>query len=52
MKPMNPNIYAGLPDQKRLQVRTGRKEFDPNTIIDAVCKSLEIAREDLLSVMP
>lgn len=46
---INPNIYVGLTDQKQMQARTGRKEFDANIIIEAVCSSLEIDREDLLS---
>lgn len=44
-----PTIFPGLPEQQQIFARIGRKENDPETIIEAVCKQLEISREDLMS---
>lgn len=44
-----PTIFPGLPEQQQIFARIGRKENDPETIIEAVCACLEIDRIELMS---
>lgn len=46
---VDPVLYTGLPEPKQILIRMGRKENDPEIIIEAVCRYLGIPRELLTS---
>lgn len=49
MTKVSPLLYIGLPDKKQFMVRSGRKETDPEVIIEAICACLKISRIDMMS---
>lgn len=48
---VNPLVYLGLSEKKKLLVRANRHESDPDNIIEAVCLSLGVSRERMLSTL-
>lgn len=50
MKQLRPDIYVGLPSLNQSLVRKGRKQSDPDLIIERVCECLNITRGELYLV--
>lgn len=49
MEYLRPDIYAGLPERSQVMIRIGRKEYDPDLVLDAVCVTLDLRKEDVVS---
>jgi len=47
-EPVSPLMYIGLTEEKQLMVKSGRRESDPDNIIEIVCEVLNVSRNTIV----